>query len=133
MRSCVISISHSNNILHLTYRLTLKLQCLPKNLFNMAMQKLTPQACLEKLEALPLWQCDTATESIKREFVFRDFVQAFSFMTQIAELAEQHNHHPNWFNVFNKVSVTWTTHDVMGLSENDFLMAHACDVVFKNC
>jgi 4a-hydroxytetrahydrobiopterin dehydratase len=100
---------------------------------NMALNKMTPEACLEQMQTLPHWRFDNQSGSISREFVFRDFMQAFSFMTQIAQRSEQHNHHPNWFNVFNKVSVTWTTHDVLGLSQDDFLMAHACDDVFNNC
>jgi 4a-hydroxytetrahydrobiopterin dehydratase len=97
----------------------------------MALQKLSPQACLEQMQSLPLWQLDAMGGSITREFVFKDFVQAFDFMTQIAHLAEQHQHHPNWLNVYHKVSVTWTTHDLMGLSDNDILMARMCDHAFN--
>jgi len=99
----------------------------------MALQQLTPEASLEQIQTLPEWRFDATTGSITREFVFRDFVRAFDFMTQIAQLSEQHNHHPHWLNVYQKVTVTWTTHDVMGLSDNDILMARICDEVFKQC
>ena len=74
-----------------------------------------------------MWLYDEAAGTMTREFIFRDFVQAFDFMTQIARLAEHHHHHPNWLNVYHRVTVTWTTHDVLGLSDNDFLMAKSCD------
>jgi 4a-hydroxytetrahydrobiopterin dehydratase len=51
-------------------------------------------------------------------------------MKQIAIEAESHNHHPEWRNVYNKVTITWTTHDVQGLSMNDFDLAHICDQTF---
>jgi 4a-hydroxytetrahydrobiopterin dehydratase len=97
----------------------------------MAVQKLTSQACLELVRMLPLWQLDSEISSITRNFVFRDFVQAFDFMTQIAQRAEHHHHHPNWFNAYHKVTITWTTHDVSGLTENDILMAKFCDDTFN--
>ena len=52
-------------------------------------------------------------------------------MTQIAIEAESHNHHPEWRNVYNKVTITWTTHDVQGLSMNDIELAHICDAIFE--
>ena len=62
--------------------------------------------------------------------VMADFMHAFAFMTQIAIAAEKHNHHPEWSNVYNKVCITWTTHDVQGLSANDIAMARLCDQAF---
>lgn len=77
--------------------------------------------------ALPLWKVDAAASAITREFVFNDFIQAFAFMTQVAMSAEKRNHHPEWSNVFNRVQVTWTTHDAAGLTQNDIAMAKLCD------
>lgn len=67
---------------------------------------------------------------ISKEFVFADFVEAFGFMAQIALRAEKANHHPEWFNVYNKVRITWSTHDCSGLSINDIEMAEFCDSTF---
>jgi len=64
---------------------------------------------------------------LTREFKFADFRQAFGFMTQVALLAEKLDHHPEWFNVYNKVQITLTTHDVGGISERDIQMAHMID------
>ena len=96
----------------------------------MAIQKLDTQEATQQLQALPLWTFDAKVGAITREFVLVDFMQAFAFMTQIAIAAEKHNHHPEWSNVYNKVLVTWTTHDVHGLSSNDIAMARMCDLAF---
>ena len=98
---------------------------------TLQIHKFTPQESWQHLEALPLWKIDSNALAISREFVFPDFLLAFSFMTQIAILAEKHNHHPEWRNVYNKVSITWSTHDVQGLSSRDFLMASLCDAAFE--
>ena len=78
----------------------------------------------------PQWQVDTHIGTLSRNFVFGDFMQAFAFMTQIAIAAEKHNHHPEWSNVYNQVAITWTTHDVRGLSTNDIDMARLCEQAF---
>ena len=65
-------------------------------------------------------------------FKFADFKQAFSFMTSIAMKAEQINHHPEWENVYNKVKITLTTHDIGGVSKLDYDMALFADKCFKN-
>ena len=64
---------------------------------------------------------------IARQFVFQDFVQAMGFMTQVALVAERSNHHPEWFNVYNRVEVVLTTHDVQGLSRRDIDLAQAME------
>ncbi len=97
----------------------------------MIMKKLDAQQAVEQLRALPHWALDAQASAITREFVLADFMQAFAFMTQIAIAAEKHNHHPEWSNVYNKVRITWTTHDVHGLSGNDIAMAGYCDQAFK--
>ena len=81
-----------------------------------------------RLAGLPHWKFDAQRGGIlTREFVFHDFAQAFGFMSQVAVHAEKRNHHPEWFNVYNRVSVTLTTHDVGGISANDMDMALLMD------
>lgn len=63
--------------------------------------------------------------SIHRTFTFRNFREAFSFMTHVAMLAEKHDHHPEWSNVYNVVTVSFTSHDVGALTDRDQLMAKA--------
>ena len=72
---------------------------------------------------LPQWTVDQ--QSISRELVFRDFNEAFGFMSRVALLAESRNHHPNWSNVYNRVSITLSTHDLGGLSDLDIELAAA--------
>lgn len=92
------------------------------------MNRLDPLQVRQRLEALPLWtHRDGAGACIEREFGFADFAQAFAFMTEVALLAERHDHHPEWSNVYNRVKVRFTTHDAEGLTERDFAMALACD------
>lgn len=77
----------------------------------------------EALQALEDWKAASNAKSITKSFKFRDFNAAFSFMTRVALLAEKMNHHPEWFNVYNKVDVTLTTHDAGGVTEKDIKMA----------
>jgi 4a-hydroxytetrahydrobiopterin dehydratase len=95
-------------------------------------EKLSPTAVAELLATLKLWQHDEKRGAITREFVFTDFAQAFAFMTQIAIQAEKRNHHPEWFNVYNRVNITLTTHDVDGLSQRDIDLARYADTAFAN-
>jgi 4a-hydroxytetrahydrobiopterin dehydratase len=94
------------------------------------MRKLDTTETALELSTLPHWTLNAQGEAITREFVLADFMQAFAFMTQIAIAAEKHNHHPEWSNVYNRVTIAWTTHDVDGLSSNDIDMAQLCDQVF---
>ncbi|RPA67463.1 4a-hydroxytetrahydrobiopterin dehydratase [Cyclobacteriaceae bacterium YHN15] len=65
---------------------------------------------------------------LKKTFEFKDFQEAFAFMTRVAFLAESHNHHPNWSNVYNKVNIELTTHDAGNLvTEKDRKLAEAID------
>lgn len=91
------------------------------------MRKLNPNEVAAVATQLPHWQLDAQAGTLSRQFVFADFVEAFAFMTRVALAAEKHNHHPEWSNVYNKVSVTWTTHDVAGLSTNDTDLALLCE------
>ncbi len=63
--------------------------------------------------------------AIQKEFVFANFIEAFGFMSRVAILAEKQNHHPEWSNVYNKVSIKLTTHDAGGVTEKDFQLATA--------
>ena len=69
---------------------------------------------------------------LHREYVFKDFIQAFDFMSKIAPIAEAANHHPEWFNVYNKVIVDLTTHEVGGITERDFSLVKAMEAVAKS-
>lgn len=69
---------------------------------------------------------------LTREFVFKNFVQAFSFMSAVALIAEKQGHHPNWKNVYNKVHIELTTHDAGGITMKDFNLALAIDQVYSN-
>jgi 4a-hydroxytetrahydrobiopterin dehydratase len=95
------------------------------------MSRLDARTAAELLQALPLWSYSAERGgTISRQFAFADFVEAFAFMSQVALWAERRNHHPEWTNVYNRVSVTLTTHDVDGLSMNDIEMARLMDRAF---
>ena len=90
-----------------------------------ARPRLSAQEIEAALAALPGWSL--ADGKLHREFRFPDFVQAFGFMTRAALVAESMDHHPEWSNVYNKVSMSLTTHDVNGLSRLDFDLAQAAN------
>jgi 4a-hydroxytetrahydrobiopterin dehydratase len=73
------------------------------------------------------WSLRADGLAIERTFTFADFVSAFGFMTRVALLAEKADHHPEWFNVYNRVAITLTTHDAGGLSQRDAALAKAID------
>ena len=75
------------------------------------------------------WNLDQDRDAIKKSFKFSDFTEAFGFMTRAAIWAEKWNHHPEWFNVYNKVEITLTTHDVGGLSTLDVKLARKFDLL----
>ena len=100
---------------------------------NQPVTKLEQDAALEMLKKLSHWEyADQRGGLIKRDFKFKDFIEAFGFMTQVALLAEKLNHHPEWSNVYNRVSITLTTHDVGGLSRLDIKLAGLIDEIFSN-
>lgn len=94
------------------------------------MEKLAPAIVANMLKSFPGWHHDEARGAITREFSFKGFTEAFAFMTQIALAAEKRNHHPDWSNVYNKVSITLTTHDAQGLTQRDIDLALYVDEVF---
>jgi 4a-hydroxytetrahydrobiopterin dehydratase len=89
--------------------------------------KLSPERRREGLAELPGWQPVEGRDAIARTFRFADFNGAFGFMSRVALMAEKMDHHPEWFNVYNRVEVTLTSHDVDGLSERDLRLARFCD------
>lgn len=92
------------------------------------MNRLDATTVRDLLTGLPLWQYSADRGGlISRDFVFADFVEAFGFIAEVALLVEKRNHHPEWSNVYNRVSVTLTTHDVNGLSMNDIELARLMD------
>ena len=91
------------------------------------LRKLTDQEITEELARYPEWQLRAG--KLHRELRFADFVTAFGFMAQIAVIAEKHNHHPEWFNVYNQVRIDLATHDVGGISASDFALAGHIDRV----
>jgi 4a-hydroxytetrahydrobiopterin dehydratase len=82
----------------------------------------------EALKGLPLWRVDEGErEAIARSLTFADFNTAFGFMTRVALLADKVDHHPEWSNVYNRVSVLLTTHDAGGVTQRDIDMARFVD------
>lgn len=75
------------------------------------------------------WTMSDSRDAIEKEFKFADFADAMGWMTRAALWAEKWNHHPEWFNVYNKVRVTLTTHDVEGLSSLDVKLARKMDTL----
>ena len=75
------------------------------------------------------WQPVSGKEAMEKVFMFKDFNQAFGFMTRVALKAEAMNHHPEWFNVYNRVHVTLTTHDAGGVTQKDITLASFMDAL----
>jgi 4a-hydroxytetrahydrobiopterin dehydratase len=90
-------------------------------------KKLEGAARAAALKELSNWREVQGRDAINRKFEFKNFKEAFAFMTRTALLAEKMDHHPEWFNVYNKVEVTLSTHDAGGVTENDVKMAKAMD------
>lgn len=88
-------------------------------------EKLDNDDVARGLEGLTKWRLEDG--KLRREFKFRNFVEAFGFMTQAAIFAEKMNHHPEWFNVYNRVIVDLQTHDAGGITELDFTLAKRMD------
>ena len=84
------------------------------------------------LETLPDWKAgEGARDAIVRTFRFADFNAAFGFMSRVALMAEKLDHHPEWFNVYNRVEVTLATHDADGVTELDVKLASFMDEIAK--
>jgi 4a-hydroxytetrahydrobiopterin dehydratase len=92
-------------------------------------ERLSEAARAELAEILPHWTKLADRDALRREFKFGDFSAAWGFMARVALLAEQQDHHPEWFNVYNRVDIVLTTHDAGGLSERDVRLARAIDAL----
>lgn len=86
-------------------------------------KKLSEVAIETALQGLEGWVFDSEGHTLKKTFQFADFKEAFAFMTRVALLAEEECHHPEWFNVYNVITVKMTTHDAGGVTNNDLLFA----------
>ena len=91
--------------------------------------KLTGEDRRTALAELAGWSAVAGHDAIAKTYRFADFNAAFGFMTRVALVAEKLDHHPEWFNVYNRVDVTLTSHDVAGLSRRDIAMAKAIDAI----
>ena len=78
------------------------------------------------------WQEDQETNGIRRQFVFKDFAEAWSFMNKVAVYAEEMNHHPNWFNAYNQVEIALCSHDVNGFTDRDVKLARKIEEVIAS-
>jgi 4a-hydroxytetrahydrobiopterin dehydratase len=90
-------------------------------------EKLTAAERDEAMKGLNGWRYDEAAGALQQDFKFRDFSEAFGFMTRVALLAQAADHHPEWSNVYSKVSIALTTHDAGGLTQKDVGLARAID------
>jgi 4a-hydroxytetrahydrobiopterin dehydratase len=89
--------------------------------------KLTGDARKAALLRVKDWSEVKGRDAIARKFEFKDFREAFSFMTDVADIADDMDHHPEWFNVYKTVEVTLSTHDAGGLTDLDIKLAEAMD------
>ena len=95
----------------------------------MQVSRLDDAARAANLAQLPEWTYDDDAKGIRRNLRFADFAEAFGFMARVAILAEKADHHPEWFNVYNRVEILLTTHDAGGLSQRDVDLAKAIDAI----
>ena len=88
-------------------------------------KRMTGQEVDSRLSSLDGWR--VVNSKLEKEFTFRDFVTAFGFMSSVALVAERQNHHPEWSNVYKRVTISLSTHEVGGISERDFWLAASVD------
>ena len=82
----------------------------------------------ELVVKIPGWE--VKSELIQREFIFANFIEAFSFMTMVALICEKYNHHPNWENIYSKVIIRLNTHDLGGITNLDQTLASEINIIF---
>src|SRR5258707_14005487 len=94
-------------------------------------ERLSAEARKSALKELNGWSELPGREAFVKTFTFKDFNEAFGFMTRVALVAEKRDHHPEWFNVYKTVTVTLSTHDAGGLTELDIALAETMDKIAK--
>jgi len=97
---------------------------------NRVTRQLTDREAADAVTHLPGWS--VANGKLHRELVFADFEAAFAFMTRVAALAEDRDHHPDWSNVYNRVTIDLHTHDAGGITEKDCDLASAIERVLES-
>lgn len=95
----------------------------------MVITKLTDEQIKNELTSLAGWS--VINGKLHKDFVFTDFIEAFGFMSKAAIHIEKMNHHPEWFNVYNKIKVDLTTHDAGGITQNDINLARTLNSLAK--
>ena len=90
-------------------------------------ETLTGSARAAAMLGLPGWNECTDRDAISRGFRFHDFAEAFAFMTRVALVAERADHHPEWFNVYDRVEITLSSHDAGGITDRDIRLARVID------
>ncbi|XP_055025737.2 pterin-4-alpha-carbinolamine dehydratase isoform X1 [Misgurnus anguillicaudatus] len=127
---------------HSAYFCTSHRECLPNSvgacktvqILSLLAGKIQSLTLEEREHLLPIlrnaqWVEVVGRDAIYKEFIFKDFNQAFGFMSRVALQAEKMDHHPEWFNVYNKVQITLSTHECGGLSQRDISLATFIDQV----
>ena len=94
-------------------------------------QRLTGEARKSALAGLPGWSEVSGRDAIAKTFVFKDFNEAFGFMSRAALVAEKHDHHPDWRNVYKTVEVVLATHDAGGVTSKDIELAKAMNAIAR--
>lgn len=92
-------------------------------------KKLSESEIETNLRTIPDWSIERG--KLNHEFLFPRFVEAFGFMASVATVCEKQDHHPEWFNVYNKVRISLTTHEAGGISERDFVLARSIDEIYE--
>jgi 4a-hydroxytetrahydrobiopterin dehydratase len=90
-------------------------------------EKLSGDARKVGLQEIDAWTTVEGRDAIQRSFKFRNFNEAWGFMNRVALMAEKQDHHPEWFNVYNRVEITLSTHECGGVSERDIKLAKSID------
>ncbi|MBF0270151.1 MAG: 4a-hydroxytetrahydrobiopterin dehydratase [Alphaproteobacteria bacterium] len=90
-------------------------------------EKLSPETVREHLDRLSGWREFPGRDAIRKTYQFKNFSEAFGFMTRVAMMAEKLDHHPEWTNIYNRVDMVLSTHDAKGVTETDFVLAQAAD------
>jgi 4a-hydroxytetrahydrobiopterin dehydratase len=94
------------------------------------MEILTEDQILDRMSSVPGWEL--AGKCIRREFTFKTFVETFGWMSSVAIIAQCMDHHPDWRNVYTRVSVELTTHDARGLTDKDFKLAREMNRLYRD-